>query len=302
MVVITGAEISSPRTFADFFRQCAVDVMQLARLLTNPDSLAAFRGLAPELTSLSLDGTRLAYGGVSFGTLTGVAPFVTDPAFGAGVFTGVGGNFVLYLNPYSPNNAGQTQAVAGGLGQPPINSVADQTGLRPEFNPALNLYAQAFEAGEPIVYARLAALEPPPGRAPKHILFMQAHNDEYVPEIASETLAQVLGLSFALDSLTTYLPAYTDLPTLTVPPGGLSGNAGGGTTTLVFQQYQGASHPFLLTQQGTRLYADDEVFPPFDATRQPMAITEPVVAAQAQYVEFIDSYYRTGVPVVIDPQ
>jgi hypothetical protein len=147
--------------------------------------------------------------------------------------------------------------------------VSSIPGRRPEFNPALNLYAQAFEPGDPIAYARRVAREPSPGSVARHVLVLQtAHNDEAVPGIANESLGRAMGLSFALDTLTTYLPVHADLPTLAVTSDGVSGNAGG--TTLVFQQYSGATHNFLGTQHGTRLYGDDEVFPPFDPSRTAM--------------------------------
>jgi hypothetical protein len=294
----------SPRAMADSFRQSAIDLMQLARLVTSPRGFSRFQLLDPALANLRFDtaGGKLVYTGESFGSINGVAPFVVEPSFGAAALSVGGGGFLTYTVGYSAEYEPMFYAIIRvilGAGFDDMDGGSEQAGLHPEFHPALNIFQQAFEPGDPLTYARLAAVTPPAGQAPKHTLLIVARNDESVPNIANEALGEALGLTFVGADPQTF-PRFTPLPAAVLDAGGSYSPAGGPTLAMV--EFRPATHVLLTAQHGTARFPLDAEFPPFTGELDPRTpIDNPIVRVQALYGEFIESFYRTGTPAIRVP-
>lgn len=297
----------NPRALGDSFRQGHIDIMQQALLLTNPTAFDSIKALDAGLSTLSFDASSLVLTGESFGGIHCPPAAAVGPEYGAAIFDVASGNFLPYAIGYSyyygPIFYGMLRT---GLGIPEDDANVNNMdpGRLPEFHPTLQLMQQAMEHGDPQSYARRLTQEPAMGQKAKHVLQLSVHNDERGPNIGNEELGRALGLSFALGSQTNTMPLYSDMPTIATPATGISGNGAGGLT-LVFQQWRPATNIFLSTQNDIQNFTDDAVFPPFTpnpkALAMPATIANPIVKVQNVYSTFIDSFYKTGTPTVIDP-
>jgi hypothetical protein len=288
----------NPLAVGDSFRQASLELMQLSRLLKNP---AGFSTVATAAAiDFTFDATRLAISGESFGSINSVAPLAAEANFGAAALSVGAVSFFNYLAPYSPTYNGFFTLIRPALGAGPtdIMAGANDAGVRPEFHPAMNVFQTAFEHGDGAIFARLIAAEPREGQTAKHVVMFEAHNDESVPNIATEGQAALIGAQFAMDGEEAMF-RWGDLTTVAIGSDGVSANVNG--TTLVIQQYEPATHGMITHQHGDRHYAADAMFPPFNPGPA-MTIDNPIVKLHEQYVGFIQSYYTSGVPTVVKPQ
>ena len=279
-----------PSAIRSAFFQAAVDLAQEVRFL-EVGNLSAIQTHEPRLAQLSLDHTRIAYSGESFGAIIGGITLAIEPNIGAAVLD-VGGGGLIF--PLLLNSATQGAVFGvlldGGLG---TSTTGDDP---PDSDFAYNLLQMLLERGDPLAYAPYVIRSPLAGGTPKHVVQFSAHLDETVPNPSNEALASALGLtpvrlpaggSPALDFWPN-APAIVDVP--------VSGNSAG--TTAVFLQMEEASHGMLTTQHGAHT-VDVAHGPPFQPLGTPVPIANPTDRLQKIYGEFISGYLNGQTPQVI---
>ncbi len=192
----------SPIGMRDCFRQTAVDLMQLVRVIQagvdlNGDGIP------------DLDANRIYYVGQSLGSLYGTMLNAVEPAVRAAVLN-VGGGSVVDIARWSP--AYQSIAVGILSGQtppllPPGASFADdypfpnQPALTDnvagtvDIQNAEELWEWLDNQGDPIAYAPHLARTTLPGVPAKSVLFQIARTDRTMPNPASSDLIRAAGMA-----------------------------------------------------------------------------------------------------------
>ena len=123
-----------------------------------------------------------------------------------------------------------------------LTSAAQQAELN-LFHPVLNLAQQIVDTTDPVNYARFIFQHPRTGQTPKSILQTEGVNpdgtgDSYAPPLGIEIHSIALGLPRELPGVHTIAQAAWGGPgDVTVPPGGLVGNLGGGLASGVLGQF-----------------------------------------------------------------
>jgi hypothetical protein len=279
----------------DGFRQAALDVVAVVRMLQRPDALASLASLDAELAGLQLDVRHLGLVGLGYLGDPGALPAAVEPAIGAAVLQSGGGVYTQLVSASFSRVQSQLPELRQVLGVSdgdlsPGDPVA---GRRPEMHPGLHLMQQAFEHGDPLAYAALLR----DGGA--HVLQVMARHDEELPDRAQEALGLAIGLPFLDDSHTVYGPAYADLERVTLPDGGLAGNRNG--TTRGLQQYEPAVHDFLVSRSGPRMFAADDMFPPFDGQLTAnVPVDNPFAQGTTQVATFLATHAAGNLPRIID--
>jgi hypothetical protein len=278
-----------PRASRDAFRQAHADLMMEARLVQEGD-WSAVRALDASLANVSFRQDKLLYTSHSFGSIMGAALMAISPRYGAAVLVVGGGGLLFPLMQNSPNY--------GPKFEPPIQGYfgIDDAHRDPLVHPGqflleYALFQQVLELGDPIAYGPYVL------QAGKHVLLLEAIDDESVPNHAAEALARAMGLHLLLHSMS---PArgvtHVDpLPTDMVP---LAGNISGLTAGLL--QFDPATHGMYLNDSGTRHY--DPMWPPLVPLAAPITVTNPTPAERHMALQFADTYFAgTAAPQVIDP-
>lgn len=174
----------------DNFRQMAVDQLELVRFITTLGTLDllpldASGNPAPDGVP-DLDVSRVLYIGHSFGSVQGATVFALAPEITQATWN-VGGAGLMMLLRDSPLFS---LGVVKSLTPPgtPFGSVA-----------RFMAFTQAIvDPGDPLNFARHAALEPLPGVAgwkPRDVLIQEVANDSIVPNSTSEALGRAAGAS-----------------------------------------------------------------------------------------------------------
>lgn len=279
-----------PRVQADGFRQAAVDLMGLARLIDGGD-LSAIRDAEPALAELGLRGDRITYSSESFGGFVGMLALAFEPRYQAGFLSVAGGGLLTDLLENSPTYGPPFLLLLGGAFGV-SSSELDGTSGPPHTSRTLQLVSLLLGPGDPLTYA---------GRLPAkgvHLVLPAAHLDEAVPNPASEALAAAIGLSYAPLPGAVEGPSHVAdgvLPEAELP---LSGNlvVGDRALTAGFFEMETASHGMLTRRRGERRYMPD--FPPFVPREEDEAFDNPIVELQAYLAEFAETYVATGTPTL----
>jgi hypothetical protein len=293
-----GIPTFEPAALRSSFRQAAIDMMQLARLITAGD-LSGIGARDARLAQLTLRHDALGYSGESFGSIIGGMTCAIEPTVGAAFFD-VGGGGMLF--PLLLNSAEFGPMIApfldGAFGTNTAGGIDP-----PESDWAYNAMAALIEQADPAAYAPYVVLHPIGGNAPKHVLMPSAHYDETVPNQANEDMARAMGL------VPVTLPSggNVDLQFWPVAPTPLtapvSGNltVGSAAITGAFIQMEEASHGMLLSQHGK--HNDDLTQPyPYPRLPAPVPIMNPIVRLQAIYASWFADYFAGRVPSVVSGQ
>lgn len=180
----------------DQLRQAALDTTQLVKLLRAGPDLAPLTlpgGEAPRI-----DPERLAYFGLSLGSIEGVVAAAIEPHVKAWFFDVGGGGLLTELAAHAPNINAQL-ALAGALN---FGFVGAQF---TEAHPVVVLGQALGEGGDPIGYADRLVTTPSPLRGaatkPRNLLLIEALYDETVSNEATESLARAGGWPLATPNL-----------------------------------------------------------------------------------------------------
>jgi hypothetical protein len=286
-----GVDPLDPRAQADSFRQAAVDLMALSRLVDGGD-LSAVRAADPALADLSLRGDRIVYASESFGGLVGVLALAFEPRYQAAFMSVAGGGLLTDLLENSPTYGPIFTLVLGGAFGASPSDLELGAPAPPHSHRSFQFLGLLLGAGDPMTYApRLPAKG-------VHVIMPAAFADESVPNHAGEALAAAMGLSWVPLPGAVEGPSHVAadrLPRAALP---LSGNhrVGDRDLTAGFFELDPASHGMLTRRRGERLY--EPGFPPFVLRADPQEFDNPIVELQAYLVEFAESYVGTGQPVI----
>ncbi|MCX5743350.1 MAG: hypothetical protein NT062_12730 [Proteobacteria bacterium] len=267
----------------DAIRQSALDMSQLARLLTDPaldlGALAAPYGAAPKL-----DTTHLAYLGESFGTIVGSDLAAIEPAIGLYVLDVPGGGLLDQIMPQS--------ASIGTLAIPFVEQIYRTRGTLDRFHPILALMQAVFDGADPLTFAPHVLRDRAPGIGPRNVVAIEVVGDEIMANAGTLALARAFGLGLLV-------PSYDDpsgLPPVASPA---TANVDGQTGVLV--QYAPATHGYNWSAERGKLeYLPGFPHDPADPfPKLPAAITidEPIYETLDQVTSLLASY-RTGTPSV----
>jgi hypothetical protein len=285
-----GVAPLDPRVQGDSFRQAAIDVIMLARLVTDGD-LGAIGEEEPALAGLGFRADRVVYASESFGGFIGVLALAFEPRYQAGFLTVAGGGLLSDLLENSPTYAG--------FFMPVLNGAFDvaPSDVEPNYAPAHSHWAYLtlgllLGQADPLSYAGML---PDKG---VHVILPSAFSDESVPNQSSEALAVALGLSWAAAPGAVSGPRYVsaaDLPVAELP---LSGNreVKGAPLTAGTFQLDPASHGMLTRGRGQRRF--EPGFPPFDGLAEPLEFENPILALQGYLAGFATSYLADGIPTL----
>lgn len=278
-----GDEIAAPldaRVQTASFRQAAIDVMALARLVDGGD-WSALGELAPALADLGFRTDRMVYASESFGGFIGLLAIAYEPRLQAAFLSVAGGGLLGELLENSPTYAPFFMPILGGAFDVAPNEVD------PLYDPAHSHWAYQMMglllgSADPLSYAaRLRARG-------VHIVLAAAFSDESVPNQSGEALAGALGLPWAeVPGAAREGPRYLDaMERVELPVA--DGRA--------FFELDPASHGMITRGRGERKFAVG--FPPFVGLAEPEEFANPIVELQAFLAEFAVSYVTDGTPVL----
>ncbi len=277
----------------DSIRQSALDFTRVATLLQSAPDLSALAGAYGGTTPV-LDPTRVAYIGVSFGTLVGSQLAAIEPSVELFVLDVPGGGILDQIVPNSPQ--------IGTLALPIAQESYRSTGTLDRFHPLLGAMQAVLDGGDPLAFAphvfldRFSIAGTPLGR--RHVVCIEAIGDEIMSNPGTEALAHQLRLAVLEPDL--YPPEG-----LIQLPSPISGNVESQTAVLV--QYSPATHGYNLTAQHGELdyvpgfpHPGDDAFPKL-AT--PIPVQEPIYETLQQVTTILSTHFTTrGAPVVISTE
>jgi hypothetical protein len=268
-----GIAALDARAMRDNFRQATIDLMQAVRLARAGDWSA--------VPGASLDGAQVIYTAASFGSILGANVLAVDPTTSAAVLAAPGaGLFVDMIG---------NSATLGPLLPSFFASVLDK-GIdvtHPDTSPqraqmSIALLQTLVEPGDGLALINRAG-------SGKDVLFLEAFNDEVVPNHAAESLGAAWGasqvtLAGAPPARVVALPPAPP-PYLAAPLAGLV-------------QLDPATHGFYTLQSDTRTVEDGG--PPFVKLAAPLTVDNPIERAHALALDFMDSV-RRGAPQIDEP-
>lgn len=276
----------------DTIRQSALDFARVAMLVQTKPSLAALA--APYATTPKLDATRVAYLGESFGTIVGSDLAAIEPSIGFYVLDVAAGGIVDQAFPNS--------ASIGDVAMPLAEQLYRTQGRLDRFHPLVGTLQSIFDGADSLTFARHVLKDrlTIDGNVitKRHVLIIEAMNDETVPNVSTEALARSFGL-------------YVLKPNVAVPDGMLqiespgSGNVGSQTAILV--QYEPGTHGYNWSAEAGELkykpgypFFDEDVLYPKLTT--PIAVKEPIYETMAQVTEALSTYFAGEAPRIRSTQ
>lgn len=279
-----------PLVIADSFRQSALDLSSLARLIVEGD-LGAVGAAEPSLAGLSLSPDRVVYSSESFGSIVGMLAVSFEPTYGAAFFSVGGGGILSDFLENSPTYGPLFMPILGGAYDVNANEVD------PAFDPAHTHYAyqilsMLIDRGDPITYAHRMR------ERGVHVVLALAGSDEAVPNQSSEAIAAAMGLEWASIENGTEGPAHVDpslMPPVATPVSGNLAVDGGAATGVVFALTP-AGHAMLTSRNDRSRF--EVGFPPFVNRDEPLHIDNPIDQLQALLADYVDSYHADGVPTL----
>jgi pimeloyl-ACP methyl ester carboxylesterase len=273
----------------DNFRQTAVDLMQLVRLLRNPLlDLSPFPGAALDTDALYLVGDSL-------GSMFAVLFLAVEPAVRVAVLNVAGGSLLTELVCGSPDTVQWVLPFV-----PLLFGLPSETILNP-FDPVVNLMQTVIDPGDPINFAARIFRDPleADGKRmpPASVLQIMVEGDETVANPSNEALARALGLPLLVP-----VARPVEGLCLAEPPlrGNLVSASGEGRATGALVQCSPACHGKNLNNaKGERVFVPGFPYPPgydepFPRLQNPVRIRQPYRDVQQQIVHFLTSHRDTG--------
>jgi hypothetical protein len=268
-----------PRVQTASFRQAAVDIMALTRLIDGGD-WSAVGAMAPALGDLGFRTDRMVYASESFGGFIGLLAIAYEPRLQAAFLSVAGGGLLGELLENSPTYAPFFMPILNGA-----FDVAPQE-VDPLYDPAHTHWAYQMMglllgSADPLTYApRLIDKD-------VHIVLANAFSDESVPNQSSEALAAALGLPWIDVPGAAPGPRYLDsMEHVPLPLEDARGAF----------ELDPASHGMITRGQGERKF--EVGFPPFQGLPEPDTFANPIVQLQAYLAEFAVSYVTDGTPAL----
>ncbi|MBK8173274.1 MAG: Ig-like domain-containing protein [Sandaracinaceae bacterium] len=263
-----------PFYLRDTLRQAVVDLMTTTRAIDDGD-WAAVRSADAGLSTLTFADEPLAFIGISLGGIIGEEFVANEPSIGAALFSVSGGDITHIVSESAGYNS-FFGILLPRIGVLPVDYVNYHTRFRPE----IAIWQTLLDGGDAMSCMHTLRARDIP------ILMHMALDDESVPNRSTESAARALGAV-----MTGSAPRYADVATGSLP---LTDNVMAGTmnVTRALVVFAPATHTFLYTQQSTHDYAHP-VTQPFMAI-SPVAVTNPVEAAQAQTFHFFDTWRDSG--------
>lgn len=266
-----------PRVQTASFRQAAIDVIALTRLIDGGD-WSALGLMSPALDDLSFRKGRMVYASESFGGFIGLLAVAYEPRLKAAFLSVAGGGLLGELLENSPTYAPFFMPILNGAFDVAPNEVD------PLYDPAHSHWAYQMMglllgSADPLTYA--------PRLRDKgvYIVLAAAFSDESVPNQSGEALAGALGLPWAEVPGAADGPRYLEaIERVSLPV--QDGRA--------FFELDPASHGMLTRGRGERKFQVG--FPPFDTLPEPVEFANPIVELQAYLAEFTVSYVTNGTP------
>lgn len=272
----------------DSIRQSALDLSRLAQLLRTDLDLSALAG--PGSANPTLDTTRIAYLGESFGTVVGTLFSAIDPTIGLYVLDVPGGGILDTIFTSSPE--------IGGPAMPLIEGIYYNLLPLDRWNPLIGLMQAVIDGADPLSYAphilsdRFTIAGTP--LPPRSVVAIEVMGDQVLSNAGTEALAR----GMKLDVLTPDLATPVGLDPVASPA---SGNRDGQTAVLV--QYAPATHGGnWSSERGTLKYmpgfpfeGEENVFPKLP---KPVSIVNPIYETHEQVAEILATYFAGKPPVV----
>lgn len=284
-----------PAVIAANFRQGAIDLMALVRLLKKGD----WSRVTSRIPGLSFDAERPVLCGHSLGAMAGEIALTFEPDLEVGFLSGAGGGLIVRLLESSPTFWPFFGVLAGGvLGMKPgeMDALSDP----PHTHLAFLVFQSLIEAGDPLTYAPLTLRQRFPGAPgrPRHVVLLSPWADEVIPNQAQEALAAGLGLELARMPASSPGPRFVDTMVERPAPAGGNLSMDGTPVTGLFLQVRDATHGMLVRQREERVF--DATFPPFVELATPVPVENPTAALQRMVVRFADAYRAGGMPMLVD--
>jgi dienelactone hydrolase len=271
----------------DTIRQSTIDVARVSQLIQTNPSLTALAG--PYATTPRFDPTRVAYLGQSFGTIVGANLSAIEPRIGLYVLNVPGGGVVDHILVNS--------AYIGDLALPFAELLYGASGTLDKFHPLVGMLQAIFDGADSLTFARrtlkdrLVIENQFLGR--RHVVCIEALDDEIMPNIATEALARAYGLQLLR-------------PNVVVPSGMLQiespAQLNVNNQTAVLVQYGPATHGLNWSaERGTVAYVPgyphdgDDKFPKLPSE---ITIDEPIYETLDQVSEILATYFDSGSPRV----
>jgi hypothetical protein len=254
-----------PRIMTASFRQAAVDVMSLARLLDGGD-WSAIAEADPDLADLSFRGGSIAFASESFGGFVGVPAVAFEPRLAGGFFSVGGGGLTTELLEASPVYGPLFSPILQGAFGVGFNEVLPSD-APPHTHYLYQMLAHVLDAADPLTYAGRAAARGVP------LVLPMAHLDEAVPNTSSEALAAALGLAWQPEAGERETPSFVTLPA--AEPGA--------TTGIAFAR-DPATHGMLSRATDDRKFVKEGDF--FETLDPPIEIANPIAELQGSLADF----------------
>ncbi len=272
----------------DQFRQSAVDHATLYRLLASSPSL---EGLTSSGKTPKIDGSRVAYFGISLGGIVGSLVAGIEPGHKAYVLHVPGGGLLSELASNSPTIYGLLNGSAAlNFGYRGVQS--------PPWHPMVQLMQHVIDGGDPISIANAVIMSPAAGSTPRNVLMFEVLADGLVSNESTEALARAMGLRLLT-------PAASSLAELvTVPGTGATGVPKAGSTAVLVQLSPAQHGQHTVARRGKRTYAalhslfGDSSQDPFPTLAKPVTFENPYLECQDASVKFIEEAFAGKVPTV----
>ncbi|WP_083457687.1 hypothetical protein [Sandaracinus amylolyticus] len=263
----------------DVFRQSVVDLMGLVRVLREGVAEAVATAGGPAFTVAS---APFGFVGVSLGGILGTVFVANEPEIGASVLAVTGGHLARLVE-MSPSFAPTFLSILLPRYGYSLDAIDWQTETVSSL-PGIAIFQTLLDRGDSMAHAAVLA------RRPVHVLMHMAHGDETVPNVATESLARVVGAPIVGAP-----PAFTDLDVGMLP---VSQNVMIGDTdvTRVLVTYEDANHGLLTSRSDAQRWMQPAL-PPFVAQSPPIELENPIDDAQAQMRHFFATW-REGRPEV----
>ncbi len=268
----TAGELTdfSPVYFRDAIRQSATDLMVCVRVIRDGD----FSGVTAFVEDLEvpLSDAPVSFIGYSLGGIIGTSFTAMEPEVGRAVL-GVSGGLLTHLVAQSPSfNAAYLPQLLPLLGRDP--DAIDYQALHPSFYPEIALWQTLLDRGDSVNFGNVMKSRD------VDLLMMMARNDETVPNVSTEGLANAIGVTSTSET------TYVELPRAELP---IVDNVDvmGSPVTRALVVYENATHGLMEYRGGTRRY-EAPVEPPF-VSADPAPVANPIDAALSQTLHFFAS-------------
>ena len=298
----------------DQFRQAEFDTAQLVKVLRASPDLSA---LAWNGVTAKIDTTRIAYVGMSLGSIEGAAAAAIEPHVSLWTLNVGGGGLISELGTHGPI-VGTLLAEAAGFNFAFLEASLD------EGHPLVNLVQAVVEPGDPLSLVGNLVLHPQPlvgqPTQPRNVLQFEVIYDEWVPNEADEALARAGGWGLAQPNVGSnagildyknlgndiWRLSSTALPSIAASgDGSIHDTPSQGVTAVVVQESPATHGDNMTASKGSRQYciafadfASGTPFQHLDADKY-FTVANPYLQTQQTIVRFLSDGFAGKVPGVV---